>query len=316
MRRVVSALAGGVGDVLRAPAVIALAGLVTLLSAAPFALVVGNQVREALADQPPIALGSGEIDGDWWSEFLVHARGLAATFTPAIIGFAAPLDNLSGVLDRTRRPAVLLVPVLIAMMAWSWLWGVALTRYHAGPGSLGRALAAGVSHWPRFFAISAGAAALQIVLYLTIHPLLFGVVFDNMISGATSEPVAFAIRVGLYLVFGVMIVAVSLVADYSRAFDVVERPGTLMALPGAAVRFVREQATAVATLYLATGLLFVTLFAAFGIVDIYGGSRVGGWRGIAIAQGYIFGRLVIRLTFGASELRLVKATAQSSRYER
>jgi hypothetical protein len=313
MKRVASALGGGLADVLLAPAVIVLAVALTLLTAVPFALVVGSQVRDALADQPPIALGSGEIDGDWWSEFRAHARGLAATFTPAIIGFAAPLDNLSGVLDGTRRPLAVAVPVVIAMLVWAWLWGVALTRYHAGPGSLPQAYRAGFSHWPRFVAISAAAVVAQIVLYLTIHPLLLGVLYNVFVGDDTPEPAAFAIRVAFYLVFGVFIVAVSLVADYSRVIDVVERPRALGDIPGAAIRFMREQASGVATLYIATGLLFVILFAAFGLVDTYGGSRVGGWRGIAIAQGYIFGRLVIRLLFGASEVRLLKAARQTSR---
>jgi hypothetical protein len=61
------------------------------------------------------------------------------------------------------------------------------------------------------------------------------------------------------------------------------------------------------TLFVLTAVLFVALLAVYGAVDIYGGSRVTGWRGIAIAQAYIVARLVIRLTFGASEVLLYRA---------
>ena len=94
----------GLRQVARAPLLIVLTVIVTVAAAAPFALVLGAELRAALADQPPIALGSSEIDADWWNEFRSHADGLAATFTPTVIGFAAPLDNLSAIADGTRRP--------------------------------------------------------------------------------------------------------------------------------------------------------------------------------------------------------------------
>ena len=74
-------------------------------------------------------------------------------------------------------------------------------------------------------------------------------------------------------------------------------------------RFILANPGAALTLYLATGALFAALLAVYATIDIRGGVHVGGWRGIAIAQAYILGRIVIRLTFGASELRLFLARA-------
>ena len=315
MRRVVAALGSGVLDVIRSPWLIAGAAIMTIVAAAPFALIVGDRLQEALANQPPIALGSGEIDADWWSEFRAHAEGLAATFTPTVIGFAAPLDNLSAVLDGTRRPLPLLGPIAVAMIAWAWFWGVALTRFADRRGrSFRDAAAAGVVHFPRFVVISVGAAVVQFILYLTVHRVLFSVIYDRSIGGGTPEPVAFAIRVVLYIVFGVLLATVSLVADYTRIVDVVERPGTVSVMVRKGVRFVRHHYGAVLGQFVLTGLLFIMLLAVYGTVDIYGGTRVAGWRGIAIAQAYILGRLIIRLTFAASEVRLFQALrTQASR---
>src|SRR5688572_5887054 len=135
MTRTLTILGRGAIDVCRSPLLIAGALIVTLAAAAPFALIVGNQLQDALANQPPIALGSGEIDADWWSEFRAHAEGLAATFTPTVLGFAAPLDNLSAVLDGTRRPWPLLAPIVAAMVVWAWFWGVALSGDQHGSSS-------------------------------------------------------------------------------------------------------------------------------------------------------------------------------------
>ena len=86
----------------------------------------------------PINLGSSEIDVDWWNQFRSHATGLAATFTPTVIGGAAPLDNLSPVLDGTPRPAILMLPAAVGVVMWALLWGVALRRF-----AVGRALSMG-----------------------------------------------------------------------------------------------------------------------------------------------------------------------------
>ena len=72
----------------------------------------------------------------------------------------------------------------------------------------------------------------------------------------------------------------------------------------AGAAFVRDNVRAVFTLYLLTALVFATVTIAYGTLEIYGGSQVGGWRAIAIGQAYIVMRLTIRLIAAASELRL------------
>ena len=52
---------------------------------------------------------------------------------------------------------------------------------------------------------------------------------------------------------------------------------------------------------------FVIVTIAYGTLEVYGGSRVGGWRAVAIGQAYVLVRLALRLLFAASELRLFNA---------
>ncbi len=308
MIRAVRSLAGGLWMVFRAPILVAGVVLVTMAAALPFGVVLGSRLQDALAHQPPIELGSGEIDADWWVEFRAHAEGLAATFTPTVIGFAAPLDNLSAMLDGNRRPLALAGPVVLTGVIWAWLWGAILHRFNIGRGlSLREVVSAGFAHFPRFVMVSAAAALAQLALYLTVHALLFGPVYGALAANADSEQTAFFIRVGLYVVFGTLLALVSLTADYTRIGLVVTGPSTLGVAGATGVGFVRRHLGAVLVLYVMTGALFVGLLVLYGAAEIYGGSRIGGWRGVLAGQAYIVARLVIRLTFAASETQLFKS---------
>jgi hypothetical protein len=88
------ALLLGITDVLRAPWLLIAVAAITLLTAAPFAGVLDSRLQQSLSVQPQVSLDETEIDPEWWMEFREHARGLEATFTPAVLGFAATLDGI------------------------------------------------------------------------------------------------------------------------------------------------------------------------------------------------------------------------------
>lgn len=302
------ALSAGLWLVLRAPLLVASIVVVTILSAAPFGVVLHGRLQASLDSQPPISLDSGEIDPEWWIEFRAHARGLASTFTPAIMGFAAPLGNLSAVLDRDLPSLVLAGPVALAAVVWAFLWGGLLGRFLAGRRLGPRAFwAAGVRHFPRFLAIALAAAAAAGLLYVTVHPLLFGPVYGAL-AAAASERAAFFCRVALYAVFGSGLAVVSLLADYARVSLASAESATVGQAFAASRRFIAGNLAPVVTLYLLSGVLFALLLTAYGVAEIYGGTRVGGWRGVAAGQLFVVGRIAIRLAAIAAEASLWRAT--------
>jgi len=303
----VRALFAGLAAVLRAPLLILAATVAMLAATIPFGLLLGSQLQSELAVRQPVSQGSDEIDPEWWLEFREHADGLAATFTPAILGFAAPLDNLSSLLDGTRRPMILLVPFVVSMLIWALLWGAALHAFAHGSGS--GSWRSAVRTFVPFTMISLAAAAVVLVLYVTVHPVLFGPIAARLQDAAATEQGAFMGRVLLYVIFGGLLIAVSLLADYARVSMVVAPARSAGHAIVLSWRFLTRHPGRVAVLYLATGSLFVMLMIFYGTLEVVGGSQVGGWRGIAIAQAYIVARLVIRLTFGASEVWLYRALA-------
>ncbi len=302
------ALAQGALDVLKAPVMLIAIAIVTLAIALPFAASLHARLQASLSVQPQISLDDTEIDPEWWMEFREHARGLEATFTPAVLGFAATLDGLSGVLDGRGLPLAMVAPLVLSVAAWAFVWGGVLQRFQRGRAiGLRGFLRAGRAHVVGFIVIAAAAAAVNVVLYLTVHRVLFGPIHRVLVGMTTTERDAFLVRVLLYLVFVALIAIVSLIADYARVISVAGGATSPATTIRAAIEFIRRHAGAVLALYIATGAIFVVMTIAYGTLEIYGGSQVGGWRAIAIGQAYVLARLAIRLTFAASELRLFNA---------
>ena len=308
MRSVVRAFRQGVADVVKAPMLVVGVAMVMFLIAAPFAAVLQVRLQESLSVQPHVSLSDTEIDPEWWMEFRAHARGLAATFTPAVLGFAATLDGLSGVLDGRPVPMAILAPLVISVVVWAFLWGGALHRFqHRRPVGIRGFVRAGTAHLPRFVAIALAAAAMNLLLYLTLHKLLFGPVHASLVAVTSTERDAFLVRVALYAVFFAFVGGVGLVADYARVLAVAGKAVSVTQIIGQSARFVWGRLGGVVSLYLIVGAIFVTMTIAYGTLEIYGGSQVGGWRAVAIGQAYVLFRLALRLLFAASELRFFNA---------
>jgi hypothetical protein len=304
------AFIAGVGAVLRAPFVIVAVTLITMLMALPFAVALGVRLQTSLASQPPVALSETEIDPEWWQEFRAQARGLESTFTPAVLGFAAPLDSISAVLDGRRPPLPVLGPLALSIGLWAFLWGGILRRFDAGRGiGIRGFITAGAQFTPRFMAIAIAAGAVIVVLYLTVHAVLFGPVYRMLVWPAATGRDVFLVRAFLYLLFLVPLALVGLVADYARVSSVAGVATSTGQALRAGAAFVGANARAVVTLNVITALVFATVTIAYGWLEIAGGSQVGGWRAVIIGQAYIVVRLTIRLIVAASELRLFASRA-------
>ena len=299
------ALVGGLDDVGRAPLLVAAVTVITFAMTLPFAIALGARLQTALASQPAVVLAETEIDPDWWQEFRKQARGLDATFTPAVLGFAATLDSFSGLLDGRQPPAGVIGPLLLSIVMWAFLWGGILTRFARGAKiGIGGFIQAGFAFAPRFVAIALMAMIGVIVLYLTLHPLLFGPVYRSLAAATSNERDAFLVRAVLYLVFLAPLMLVSLIADYARVSSVAGDAPSFAGAVKAGAAFVRTNIGSVLTLSVMTAAILLVVTAAYGALEVYGGTRMAGWRAIAIAQAYIVFRLAMRLAVAASELRL------------
>jgi hypothetical protein len=279
----------------------------------PVAVLVGARVQTAMAGDALRDDGEREIDAESWVQFLREARGMDATFTPAIAGASGPLLNLSAMLDGQWFNTALLPVIVLYAFVWMFVWGGTIERLSCGRRiGIRRFLISSRRSFAPLVALGAVASVLYVILYRTLHPLLFDLVFPMLRDRLGDERSAFTARIALYLVFGVGIVLINLLVDYTRVLTVVQRIGLRSAFLQA-WWFVAANWRAVAATYLIVGAIFVMLLVGYVALDSVGGTHVSGWRAIAIGQMFIGARLIVRLSFAASAVALLNGRGATVR---
>ncbi|HSC25844.1 MAG TPA: hypothetical protein VLD67_01140 [Vicinamibacterales bacterium] len=301
--RAAAALREGLRRVNRAPVVFAGMFAATLLVALPLSFVVRGTIAADLGDSLAAETAASGTNYDWWQEFSARASGLGTTFVPSIIGFGAVLDNLGNLLDNAPMGAPVAGAIAVWMVVWSFLSGGVLDRYARGrPTRAAGFFGACGAHFWRFLRLGVVAFATYYVLFGWVHGWLFDELYERLTRNLTVERTAFAIRLGCYLLFGALLVAVNLVLDYARARIVVEDRRSALGALVAAGRFVRRHPGAL-RLYLLNGGLFLVLIAAYALAAP--GAAGPGWSMLlALAAGelYILARHYLKLLAYASQV--------------
>ena len=307
--RTVDVLREGIRRVNRAPVVLACVFAVTLLTALPFSMVLRDALESHLGNSVLAEQVSRGVNVQWWNEFLAQTGALGRTFQPSIIGFAAVLDNLSVFADAEGRPSPLLWLGAVYLLLWLYLTGGVLDRYaRARPSRSYEFFTACGVYFVRFLRLAPLVAATYYFLFAVIHPLLFDDTFAELTRDVTVERTAFFVRLGLYAVFGTLVVLVSIIFDYAKVRAVVEDRRSMLGAVAAGARFARRNAGAVAALYAMTGSLFVVLLLLYAVAAPGAGATGAGmWLAIGVGQLYLLGRLWIKLVFLASETALFQS---------
>ena len=305
----VDALREGIRRVNRAPIVLACVFVVTLMTALPFSMVLRDALQAHLGNSVLAEQVSRGVNVQWWNEFLAQTGALGKTFQPSIIGFAAVLDNLSVFADAEGRPSPILWLGAVYLLLWLFLTGGVLDRYaRARPTRSYEFFTACGMYFVRFLRLAPIVAATYYVLFAVIHPLLLDDTFAELTRDVTVERTAFFVRLGLYAVFGTLLVLVSIIFDYAKVRAVVEDRRSMVGAVVAGARFARRNARAVAALYALTGSLFVVLLLLYAVAAAGAGATGAGmWLAIGIGQLYLLGRLWIKLVFLASETALFQS---------
>ena len=292
----------GVRRVNAAPAVFAgLCGL-TLLLALPLSLVLGGMIEAHLGRSLAAETAATGTNYDWWQEFSTQATGLGTTFVPSIAGFSAVLDNLSAIADNQPMAATVAGVTTAWLVLWSFLSGGVLDRYARNRPTRrdGFFAACGRHFWP-FLRLGLLAFAVYVVLFQVVHPWLFNSVYPSLTEDLTVERRAFAIRLGCYAIFVVLLIAINLTFDYARIRLVVEDRRSAVGAWLAGTRFVRHHRGAV-RLYLLNGAGYLCVVMVYALLAPgFPGSGVRMWTILALGQLYVLMRHYLKLLFYASE---------------
>jgi hypothetical protein len=235
------------------------------------------------------------------------AAVLSHRIEPALPGFAAPLDNLSAVFDLSSRPVQTIAGAVVYGLVWVLLWGAALEVFAREAG--GRGLLGGArTFWFPMLKLTLVALGAYAVVFVVLHPLLFGWMFGMLTANVDSEPTALVIRVALYTLFAIVLAAISLTIDYARVQTVVfECRHTFDALR-ASVDFVRRHTADVVGLLALTALGFAGLLFGYYAFDRVTRGASSVTSVVLAGQAFIVGRLVLRLVYAAAEVHLVIAS--------
>ena len=293
----------GVGRVAAAPMLIVGLYAVLLAAAVPF----GIAVRDAIADHldasaraPAVARG---VNWPWWEEFQAQADGLAATFEPRVLGFAAVLHNLSGLADARWPQRTVLLAVTGLAILWCFLAGGVLDRLarRRRVGSAGFFAACG-TYFFRFVRLALLAGGVYWLLFTVVHDWLFEDLYGWLTRDLTVERTAFAVRLGLYGLFGMLLATVTLVCDYAKIRAVVEDRRSMIGALLAALRFIRRRPFRTIGLF---GLNGACLLAVLLIYALAAPRPVGSGLSLGIVfvagQVYVLARLFALLVRFASE---------------
>lgn len=310
------ALVTGYRRVVAAPAILASAYAMTLAAAMPLALLLGTRLQAHLGASLMADSAANGVNWDWWQEFTGQATGLDATFTPSVIGFAAPLDNLSAFLDHSPRPTGVVIAAAVYGALWLFLWGGVLDRYARGrpTRSHGFFAACGV-FFSRFVRLGLLAGVLYWALIGPAHDWLFGTLYTRVTRDVTVERVSFLWRVGLYAMFGAALIMVNMIVDYAKIRAVVEDRRSMIGAFVAGARFVLKHPGKASCLYLSNGFLFVLLLLLYALAAPgAGGGGLDIWRAFVVGQAYVLARLFLRLMFAASQVSLFQGALAHAAY--
>ena len=282
-----------------------LAGMftVTLAVALPLSYALRGMIAAHLgASLVADSVASG-TNYDWWLEFSSQAAGLGTTFVPSITGFGAVLDNLSGLLDHVPLASTIVGVTAAWLMLWSFLAGGVFDRFARARRTRAHGFfgACGVHFW-RLLRLGIVAWLAYGFLFRYVHGWLFAGAYPWLTKDLAVERSALAIRLGAYLVFGVLLVLCNIVFDYARVRIVVEDRRSALGAILAGGRFVRRHLAGALLLYVLNAAAFMALIAVYALVAP-GAPRSGlsMWLVFGVGELYIVARHYLKLLFYASE---------------
>jgi hypothetical protein len=241
----------GARRVVRAPALLMGVWALTLIVSVPLAFALRAMLAQHLGASLAADTAAGGVNYDWMQEFGDQASGLGATFKPTIIGFGAVLDNASAFLDATPRPAVIIGAAAVYIVLWIFMAGGIIDRYARDRPTRAYGFFAGAGgFFFRFLRLAVVQWLVYAALFGWLHPWLFDTLYPRLTHEMSVERTAFAVRVGLYLVFGAAIAASAMIFDYAKVRAVVEDRRSMIGAIGAAAAFIRDNAGAAIILFL------------------------------------------------------------------
>jgi hypothetical protein len=313
-----AAVRDGMRRVNRAPAILAGLWFVTAALSVPLTLGVRDAIQAHLGGSLEADAAASGVNYDWMQEFTGQATGVAQTFGPRVIGFAAVVDNLSTFVDNESRSVLITSAAVLYVVLLTFLAGGTIDRLARDRPvrAYGFFMACGLFFF-RFVRLGAIAALAYLLLFGYFHPWLFESVFPSLTRETTVERTAFLIRLALYAAFAVPLAGVNLLFDYAKVRVVVEDRRSVIGALSAAAGFVSRHPGSVLLVYLLDVIAFAGVLALYSVLAPgVGSAGMSIWFAFVVGQLYVAARLWVKLLFWASETALFQSRLAHAGYVR
>lgn len=305
------AFAAGLRAAFTAPRLLLLVWAALLLAAAPFGLLMQQEIERDIGGSRVHAELRQRMDLSWLDELHARSTGLGGELTPDTAGRVDFLRNadllFSGELFARHRGLV--AAGVAYALVWLLLLGGVLDRFARGRGRLVLSpfLAACGRYFPRLLRLAAVSAGLYWLLYRAAR-WAYGAL-DPTLVDVTSESAIFAYYLALAIPLLVLAGVVMAIVDYARLASVLdEEPNTLRALLRGLRFFAGNAASCLGLALLVTFAVAGLIAARTALAPGVGESTVLGILGVfAVGQAFILLRLGLRLSFVAAEMALYRA---------
>jgi hypothetical protein len=301
-----NAFRDGGGRVGRAPAIVVGVWVINLLAAIPLTLMLHEAIAAHLGSSLRAEQVARGFDVDWYEEFEARADALGRSFGPSVIGFAAPLSNISAIADGNLPSGPIAIAVAGWLLLWTFLSGGIIDRYARNRATRAAGFFGACGDWfGRMLRLDVVAGLAWLILFAWIHPLLFDRLYGWLTHNQSVERAAFVWRVLLYLVFALLACAIRIFVDVSRVRAIVEDRRSIIGAYLAGWRFLRQRPLQVIGIYACIAAAFAVLLLIYALIAP-GAQTQGGWVWIAllIGQLYIIARLWLKLQTQASLVAL------------
>lgn len=309
------AVADGWRRVARFPLGLLALAAATAAATLPAAVALGGSIERHLGDSVTASRVAAGVDAGWWGEFTAAASP-GRSFSPAIIGGAAPVSTYSDLLDGHGPPPEVLGAMALGLLAWLFLSGGLLDRYarRRRVGTRGFFGACGVFLF-RFLRLALLTGLAYAFLLGPWHAWLLDGLYAWLTRETTAERTAFVWRVLCYLLWLAPVLAVNLAADYAKVRMVVEDRHSAIGALAAAARFIRRHPGRVVAAYGVNAAAAAAVLLAYVLLSPDG--RGGDWRllaALAVGLLYLLARLATRLAFLTSAMAVFERTLAHAEY--
>lgn len=301
----------GLGKVLRSPLLVLWIWILNVVVALPAAALMARSLEDSIGGSLVYEKLRDGFDMGWYGEYESRAQGIEKTFSPTVVGAGPFFDNAEAWFDGSLfalHPGIVGLGLVYAAL-WALLLGGILSRLSDGHGLL--RLSDFFARGGEFFFRYVRLAVISGVLYYLVYRFaswLFGWIESQSRDVTVEETVLGYVVAGSVLVV-FLLTFVNMAFDYAKIATFKENRRSMLLAAFRGFRFVLAHPGSTMVLYYGLGLATLVVLGAYYVVAPGAGQTT--LPGVAIAfligQAYLVVKLVLRLTFYASQMSLYES---------